>query len=60
MKKLKISNKLSLNKETLSSLDKSEMMNVKGGITYSLSTGWRCQKSKDMWDCYKENCQAMK
>ncbi|MFM7429716.1 MAG: class I lanthipeptide, partial [Flammeovirgaceae bacterium] len=30
MKKLKINKKLSLNNETLSSLDKSEMVNVKG------------------------------
>ena len=43
MKKLKISKKLSLNKETLSSLDKSEMMNVKGGFTSIISchTGQR-------------------
>ncbi len=59
MKKLKISKKLSLNKETLSSLDKSEMMNVKGGFTYSLSTGWRCEKSQRMGECYKAYCQAM-
>ncbi|MFN6089866.1 MAG: class I lanthipeptide [Cyclobacteriaceae bacterium] len=59
MKKLKISKKLSLNKETLSSLDKSEMMNVKGGITYSLSTGWRCEKSKGMGRSYKAHCQAL-
>ncbi|MFN8805097.1 MAG: class I lanthipeptide [Bacteroidota bacterium] len=37
MKKLKISKKLSLNKETLSSLDKSEMMNVKGGFISIIS-----------------------
>jgi natural product precursor len=37
MKKLKISKKLSLNKETLASLDKSEMMNVKGGFTSIIS-----------------------
>jgi len=37
MKKLKINKKLSLNKETLSSLDKSEMMNVKGGFISIIS-----------------------
>lgn len=58
MKKLNVSKKLSLNKETLVSLDKSEMMNVKGGFTYSLSTGKACQKSKAMGECYKEWCQA--
>lgn len=41
----KITKKLSLNKETLASLDKSQMMGLKGGFTYSLSTGDRCQKS---------------
>ncbi|MFN7337175.1 MAG: class I lanthipeptide [Cyclobacteriaceae bacterium] len=59
MKKLNVSKKLSLNKETITSLDKNQMMDVKGGFTYSLSTGWRCQKSQKMGDCYKENCQAM-
>lgn len=37
MKKLKINKKLSLNKETLTSLDKSEMMSVKGGFTSIIS-----------------------
>jgi hypothetical protein len=41
----KITKKLALNKETISTLDKTEMMSLKGGITYSLSTGARCQKS---------------
>ncbi len=59
MKKLNVSKKLTLKKETISSLDKEQMMSVKGGFTYGLSTGWRCQKSQAMGDCYKENCQAM-
>jgi len=59
MKKLNVTTKLTLRKETLATLDKSEMMNVKGGFTYSLSGGWRCQKSQAMGDCYRENCQAM-
>jgi hypothetical protein len=37
MKKLKITKKLSLNKETLATLDKSQMMNVKGGFTSIIS-----------------------
>lgn len=32
MKKLNVSKKLSLNKETFTSLDKGQMMNVKGGF----------------------------
>ncbi len=45
MKKLNVSKKLSLNKETITSLEKNQMANVKGGITYSLSWGERCKKS---------------
>jgi natural product precursor len=40
--------KLSLKKETVASLDKSDMANVKGGFTYSLSTGRTCQYSKSL------------
>jgi natural product precursor len=39
MKKLNI--KLSLNKETIAVLNKAEMSSVKGGFTWSLSTGDR-------------------
>jgi natural product precursor len=39
----KITKKLTLNKETISALDKTQMLSVKGGFTYSLSTGDRCQ-----------------
>jgi hypothetical protein len=37
MKKLNVSKKLSLNKETITSLDKNQMMNVKGGFTSIIS-----------------------
>lgn len=58
MKKLNVSKKLTLNKETITSLDKNQMANVKGGFTYSLSTGEACNKSKAMGKGYKEWCQA--
>ncbi|GAF05886.1 class I lanthipeptide [Saccharicrinis fermentans] len=38
--------KLNLNKETIAVLDNSAMSEVKGGFTYSLSTGLRCKVSK--------------
>jgi natural product precursor len=37
MKKLNVSKKLSLNRETISSLDKNQMANVKGGFTSIIS-----------------------
>ncbi|MFN8844565.1 MAG: class I lanthipeptide [Chryseotalea sp.] len=48
--------KLKLKKETIISLDNLEMANIKGGFTYSLSTGERCQESKALtakngYDC---------
>ena len=38
--------KLNLNKETIAALDSKMMSEIKGGFTYSLSTGARCQASK--------------
>lgn len=38
--------KLNLNKETIAALDNKTMSEVKGGFTYSLSTGARCNISK--------------
>jgi len=40
--------KLSLNKEVVVNLDKAGMANLKGGFTYSLSTGARCKLSKSL------------
>jgi natural product precursor len=51
MKKLSFNKKLSLNKETVATLDKSQMMSVKGGFTYSLSTGDRCQSDGAWASC---------
>jgi natural product precursor len=42
----KLTNKLSLNKKTLVSLDDRKMASVKGGFTYSLSTGEVCRHSR--------------
>ncbi|TYZ12657.1 rSAM-modified peptide [Hymenobacter lutimineralis] len=48
----KIQTKLSLNKQTIASLDKQDMATIKGGFTYALSTGQRCQDSRQMMmDC---------
>jgi len=55
----KLTKKLSLNKQTMASLDKAEMSQVKGGLTYSLSTGNSCQMSQDMSSTYKEACQYL-
>ncbi|MBC8080743.1 MAG: rSAM-modified peptide [Gorillibacterium sp.] len=41
----KLTNKLQLSKETLANLDDKQMAAVKGGFTYSLSTG-ACAVSK--------------
>jgi natural product precursor len=46
MKKSK--KKLSLNKEVVANLDKEDLANIKGGFTYSLSTGYRCKVSKSL------------
>ena len=47
--------KLNLNKETIAALDSKTMSEIKGGFTYSLSTGHRCRASKGlgMNDPYK-------
>lgn len=47
--------KLNLNKETIAALDNKTMSEIKGGFTYSLSTGQRCRASKGlgMDDPYK-------
>jgi len=47
----KITKKLSLNKETLATLDNAEMRSIKGGITYSLSTGAVCQSNNNPSGC---------
>jgi natural product precursor len=44
----KLANKLKLNMETLAALDDKEMAALKGGFTYSLSTGSNCQGSRQM------------
>jgi natural product precursor len=41
----KLANKLKLNMETLAALDDKEMAALKGGFTYSLSTGYMCTDS---------------
>lgn len=48
--------KLNLNKETIAALDNKTMSEIKGGFTYSLSTGARCHASKargarNAYDC---------
>ncbi|WP_044201191.1 class I lanthipeptide [Flammeovirga sp. OC4] len=53
--------KLKLNKEVLSSLDKSEMSQVKGGFTYIVTLGSRCRQSKGygkFWN-YEQCTNAM-
>ena len=45
MKKIQLSTKLMLNKSTVSKLNNTEMEDLKGGITFSLSGGARCQWS---------------
>ncbi len=42
----KLNKKLTLNKETIASLNNEQMGAVKGGFTYALSMGARCIKSK--------------
>ena len=42
----KLNAKLSLNKQTLASLDDKQLSAVKGGFTYSLSMGGACQGSR--------------
>ena len=41
----KLNKKLTLNKETIASLNNEQMGDVKGGFTYALSMGARCRKS---------------
>jgi natural product precursor len=55
----KLTKKLTLNKQTMAALDKSEMQHVKGGFTYSLSTGDSCKMSQEKGDTYKETCQYL-
>ncbi|RYU73091.1 class I lanthipeptide [Hymenobacter persicinus] len=43
----KVTTKLALNKQTLASLDQKQMAAAKGGFTYSLSLGVRCNYSDD-------------
>lgn len=45
MKKISLNSKLTLNKKTVSKLNEAEMQDLKGGFTYSLSGGARCQWS---------------
>ena len=49
MSDLKMKPKLSLNKTTISRLSDTELSEVKGGFTYSLSTGQICQESRAKW-----------
>jgi len=42
--------KLELKKRTVTELSKTQMEKVKGGFTYTLSTGERCKKSKEVLD----------
>lgn len=56
MKKIQVSNKLRLGKQTVYHLSVEEANSVKGGFTYSLSTGAVCQRShqltaKNAYDC---------
>jgi natural product precursor len=55
----KLNRKLTLKKETIVSLDKSEMASVKGGFTYSLSTGARCKSSKSAGASNPFECGAV-
>lgn len=52
----KTGKKLSLNKETISALSGEEMSSVKGGFTYSLSLGNRCQNSKELGQSSQFDC----
>lgn len=54
MSQLKMEPKLSLNKTTISRLSNTELSAVKGGFTYSLSTGAVCQESNAKWDALVE------
>ena len=51
--------KLKLNKKTVTSLTKTEMDNVKGGFTYSLSLGSRCKNSKSLGAGSQFECGQM-
>lgn len=44
----KLTTKLSLNKQTLASLDNKQLSAVKGGFTYSLSMGGFCHNSREL------------
>ncbi|RZJ23681.1 MAG: rSAM-modified peptide [Acinetobacter sp.] len=55
----KIEKKLSLNKKTIAVLDNKEMANLKGGFTYSLSTGNVCRLSNAL-TLSQEECQSEK
>ena len=52
----KLNKKLTLNKETIASLNDAQMGAVNGGFTYSLSTGARCKKSNGLADTYSCKC----
>ena len=52
----KINSKLSLNKQTLASLDHSQMAAVKGGFTYLTSMGAKCRYSAKMTEANSCRC----
>ncbi|RZJ23682.1 MAG: hypothetical protein EON51_02040 [Acinetobacter sp.] len=53
----KIEKKLTLNKKTIAHLDDDALANVKGGFTYSLSTGYVCMISQAL-RLERADCQA--
>ncbi|WP_165370427.1 class I lanthipeptide [Hymenobacter persicinus] len=44
----KVNTKITLNKQTLASLDQQQMATAKGGFTYSLSLGIACRYSEQV------------
>ncbi len=49
----KLNKKLTLNKETIASLNDAQMGAVKGGFTYALSLGHRCRDCRrSLAGCY--------
>lgn len=50
--------KLSLNKETLASLNDSEMTNLAGGAGYTAGCSDGCGLMKTWWNCTAADCSA--
>ncbi|WP_143069886.1 class I lanthipeptide [Hymenobacter actinosclerus] len=55
----KVTTKLTLNKQTLASLDQQQMAAAKGGFTYAISMGGNCRLSMRLTAGNRAACEDM-